>query len=119
MHMRSFVKIKSSRHGEIPLLFTDIFNVANMSLKLFAKIKFSKFSEFTVKQANHRRIQKISSKGVLTKLFVVLLLFFVVVFFVCYLVIVVVYRGLYEPHSRSNWTQRIRTSISKETYGHL
>ena len=50
--MRSFVKIKCSRNGEITLSFTDIciqimpksriFNVANMFLTLFAKIKFSR-----------------------------------------------------------------------------
>ena len=46
MHMRSFVKIKSSRNAEITLSFTDkvnhalvaIFNAANMSFnRLFAK----------------------------------------------------------------------------------
>ena len=49
--MRSFVKIKSLRNGEITLSFTDAgkqcpswnFSVANMSLlTLFAKIKFSR-----------------------------------------------------------------------------
>ena len=50
--MRSFVKIKPSRNGEITLSFTDvvnhvpvaIFNVVNMFLALFAKIKFSRTS---------------------------------------------------------------------------
>ena len=51
--MRSFLKIKSSRNGEIILAFTyevnhvmfPNFYIENMSLMLFAKLKFSlKFS---------------------------------------------------------------------------
>ena len=55
--MRSFVKIKSPRNGEITLSFTDIgksclirnFNVANMSFNAIHKNKIvAKISEFTV-----------------------------------------------------------------------
>ena len=51
MHMRSFVKIKSSQNGEITLSFTDIvkscpsceFLASQICyLTLFAKIKFSR-----------------------------------------------------------------------------
>ena len=49
-HMQSFVKIRPSRNGKITLSFTYIgksclsfgfFNVANMSSRLFEKIKLS------------------------------------------------------------------------------
>ena len=57
-HMRSFVKIKPSRNGEITLSFTDIWEsypsheivtLQKCLLTLFAKTKFSrKFPKFTV-----------------------------------------------------------------------
>ena len=56
--MRSFVKIKSMRNGEITLSFTDIGKSCPSSefltlqiclLMLNLKTKFSKSSEFTVK----------------------------------------------------------------------
>ena len=56
--MRSFVKIKSSRNGEITLSFTDVgkscpsrdlFNVANMSFNANRSNKIlAKISEFTI-----------------------------------------------------------------------
>ena len=55
--MRSFVKIKLSRNGEITLLFTDEgkyplvvnFNVANISFSAICENKIlAKISEFTV-----------------------------------------------------------------------
>ena len=58
-HMRSFVKIKSTRNGETTLSFTDkvnhatvpIFNVAKMSFNAIRENKIlAKISEFTVVQ---------------------------------------------------------------------
>ena len=53
MHVRSFVKLKSSRNGKTPLLFTTMGShtcyIANMSFKAIREIEIlAKISEFTV-----------------------------------------------------------------------
>ena len=74
--LRSFVKMKSSGNREITLSITDIvkscpnsecFNVANLSLTLFAKIKFSrKFPDlqYAKGQLNKAASQRSSRPGI-------------------------------------------------------